>query len=242
MMIFTRIQSLIRAYALYLYGAGFLALLLCWREIGQAQKLRSETIFSLEKELAAVRQRRGRNTLVVVLAFLVLLTALGYAPAPGGALPANPEPTSTLLVIELPTPTLEPPTPTRTRIPTRPRPTALPPTETPTRAPPPTPVCAQPGVCITSPMKNQVIAGQVTIRGTAQIDRFQFYKLEYGMGENPEQWNSIGDIHHSPVVDGALGVWDTAGFPNGVFKLRLTVVDMSGNFPPPAEVRVTIQQ
>ena len=89
---------------------------------------------------------------------------------------------------------------------------------------------------------NQVIAGQVTIRGTAQIDQFQFYKLEYGLGENPQQWNSIGDIHRSPVADGALGVWDTAGFPNGVFKLRLTVVDASGNFPAPCEVRVIIQQ
>ena len=82
----------------------------------------------------------------------------------------------------------------------------------------------------------------MTIRGTAQIDNFQFYKLEYGLGENPQQWNSIGDIHRSPVADGALGVWDTAGFPNGVFKLRLTVVEISGNFPPPLEVRVIIQQ
>jgi len=242
MMIFARIQSLIRARALYLYGAGFLALLLSWREIRQAQKLKAETIFSLEKELAAVRQRRGRNTLLLVLAFLVLLTLLAYAPVPSESLLATPEPTPTLLVIELPTPTLVPPTPTRTRIPTRPRPTALPPTEIPTRTPLPAPVCAQPGVCIKAPTKNQVIAGQVTIRGTAQIDRFQFYKLEYGLGENPQQWNSIGDMHYSPVADGALGVWDTAGFPNGVFKLRLTVVEMSGNFPPPCEVQVTIQQ
>jgi hypothetical protein len=228
-MIFARIQSLVRAYAPYLYGASVLALLLSWREIRQAQKLRTETIFSLEKELAAVRQRRGRNTLLVVLALLVLL-------------PATPEPTPTLLVIELPTPTLESATPTRTRIPTRPRPTPMPPTETPTRTPPPIPVCAQPGVCITVPTKNQVIAGPITVRGTAQIDRFQFYKLEYGLGENPQQWNSVGEVHYSPVADGALGVWDTAGFPNGVFKLRLTVVDMSGNFPPPCEIQVAIQQ
>jgi hypothetical protein len=241
-MIFARIQSLVRAYALYLYGAGLLALLLSWREISQAKKLKTETIFSLEKELAAVRQRRGRNTLLLALAFLVLLTVLAYGIVPSESLPATPEPTPTLLVIELSTPTLVIPTPTRTRIPTRPRPTALPPTDTPTRTPLPTPVCAQPGVCITAPTKNQVIAGQVTIRGTAQIDRFQFYKLEYGLGENPQQWNSIGDLHRSPVADGALGVWDTAGFPNGVFRLRLTVVDMSGNFPPPCEVQVTIQQ
>jgi hypothetical protein len=242
MMILARIQSLIRAYAPYLYGASFLALLLSWREIKQAQKLRAETIFSLEKELAAVRQKRGRNTLILVLAALVPLTVLAYAPVPTESPSASPVPTPTLLVIELPTPTLVIPTPTRTRIPTRPIPTALPPTETPTSTPLPVPVCAQPGVCITAPTKNQVVAGQVTIRGTAYIDQFQFYKLEYGLGENPQQWNSIGEVHRSPVADGALGVWDTAGFPNGIFTLRLTVVDMSGNFPPPHEVQVTIQQ
>lgn len=241
-MILARIQSLIRAYAPYLYGAGFLALLLGWREIHQARRLKNETIFSLEKELAAARYRRGRNALFFVLAILALLTAFGYGIAPETPLPATPEPTATLLVIELPTPTPVTPTPTSTRIPTRPVPTPLPPTATPTATRRPTPVCAQPGVCITAPTMNQVIAGQVTIRGTAQIDRFQFYKLEYGLGEDPQQWNSIGEVHRSPVVDGALGVWDTAGFPNGVFKLRLTVVDISGNFPPPHEVRVIIQQ
>ncbi len=241
-MILARIQSLIRSYAPYLYGAGVLALLLSWRELGQARKLRSGTIFALEKELAAARQRRGRSALLLVLAYLALLSALVFGFVPGEALPATPTPTPTLLVIELPTPTQVIPTPTRTRIPTRPRPTALPPTETPTRTPIPAPVCPQPGVCISAPTRNQVIAGQITIRGTAQIDQFQFYKLEYGLGEDPQQWNSIGDVHRSPVVNGALGIWDMAGFPNGVFKLRLTVVDVSGNFPPPYEVRVVIQQ
>jgi hypothetical protein len=241
-MIFSRIQSLIRSYAPYLYGAGFLALLLSWRELSQAHKLKAGTIFALEKELAAGRQRRGRTGLLLVLAYLALLSALTFGFVPGAPVPATPEPTPTLLVIELPTPTQVIPTPTRTRIPTRPRPTALPPTETPTRTPVPGPVCPHPGVCITSPIRNQAIAGQVTIRGTAQIDQFQFYKLEYGLGEEPQQWNSIGEIHRSPVANGALGVWDTAGFPNGAFKLRLTVVDASGNFPPPFEVRIIIQQ
>ena len=131
-MILARIQSLIRAYALYLYGAGLLALLLSWREIGQAQKLKAETIFSLEKELAAVRGRRGRTALVMVLAFLILLTVLAYVVVPSELLPPALEPTPTLMVIELPTTTPVIPTPTRTRIPTRPRPTPLPPTATPT--------------------------------------------------------------------------------------------------------------
>ncbi len=65
--------------------------------------------------------------------------------------------------------------------------------------------------------------------------------MEYGLGEIPDQWHSIGSVNRTPVVNSMLVVWDTSGFPNGVAWLRLTVVDVSGNFPPPFEVRVTIQ-
>jgi hypothetical protein len=242
-MIFARILTLIKAYSLWLYAAGFLALLLSLHELRQAQKLRAATIFTLEKELAAVRERRGRTTFIVALSLLILLTVLIFVVLPAQPLPPVQEPSPTPPLLELPTSTPVTPTPTRTRIPTRPRPTPLPPTATPgSTEPPPPPACAQPGIRITSPSMNQVVSGQVTIRGTAQMDQFQFYKLEYGLGENPQQWHSTGDVHRSPVVDNVLGTWDTAGFPNGVCKLRLTVVDVTGNFPPPCEVRVVIQQ
>ena len=80
------------------------------------------------------------------------------------------------------------------------------------------------------------------IRGTALIDRFQFYKVEYGQGENPQQWHSVSDIRKQPVGDGLLDTWNATGFPPGVYKLRLTVVDMTGNFAPPHEIRVIIGQ
>lgn len=242
-MLLARILSLIRAYLPYLYGVGVLGLLLSWREVRAAERLRAETIFSLEKELASVRERRGRASLLLSLGFLIGVSVLAYGIRPAEPLPPAQEPTPTLMVIELPTATPIPlPTATRTRIPTRPVPTPLPPTATPTVTPRPAPLCAQPNICITSPTANQVISGIVTIRGTARIDQFQFYKLEYGLGEDPQHWHSIGEVQRSPVVDGELGVWDTAGFPNGVYKLRLTVVEISGNFPPPHEIRLIIQR
>ena len=91
------------------------------------------------------------------------------------------------------------------------------------------------------PGVNQVLSEQIVIRGTARIDQFQFYKLEYALGEEPRQWNSIGEINRSPVVDNVLGVWNLAGFPSGPAWLRLTVVDASGNFPPPCDLRVVIR-
>jgi hypothetical protein len=241
-MMLIKVLSLIKAYSLWIYIAGFLAALLSLRELRKAQKDKQETIFTLEKELASARENRARTSLILASALLVVLTLLMFIVIPAQPIPVAQEPTPTsLLVIELPTSTPAPPTPTMTRIPTRPRPTPLPPTPTATATPMPPPPCPQPGVQITSPRMNQVISGQVTILGTAQIDRFQFYKLEYGIGENPAQWHSIGEINRTPVVNGVLGVWNTTGFPSGVFTLRLTVVDITGNFPPPCDVRVMIQ-
>jgi len=236
-----RILSLINAYAMWLYAVGLLALLLALYEFQQARKNKIETIFSLEKEFAAAREERARNTLIIVLALLALLTWLKFTVVPSQPLPPLPEPTATRLIFEPPTAVPIVPTLTRTRIPTRPRPTHLPPTETPTPTRVPPPPCPQPGVCITSPSSEQVIAGEVTIQGTANIEAFQFYKVEYGLGENPEQWHSIGDVRRTPVVDGTLVVWNTTGFPNGTYTLRLTVVDMTGNFAPPFAVRVVVQ-
>ena len=236
-----RLLSLINAYALWLYAAGVLVMLFGWREIRKARKTSSETIFSLEREFAGVRQQRAGVVLVVVLMLLALLTYLRFSVIPDQPLPPPQRATPTKFIIEAPTSIAATPTPTVTRIPTRPRPTREPPTETPT----PTvalPPCPNPFVCIMHPTASQIISGTVTIQGTANIEAFQFYKIEYGLGENPEQWHSISNVRQTPVVDDVLDTWNTTGFPNGVVKLRLTVVDTTGNYPPPHEIRVVIQQ
>ena len=237
-----RALSFINEYFLWLLAASLLFLLLTLREVRESRRDRAETIFSLEKEMANAREKRARRWVVVAALVLLALLWLRFMVVPSQPLPPLQEPTPTRFVIEVPTPTPVTPTPTMTRIPTRPRPTAAPPTETPTpiRAAPA--YCPLPGVRITSPAMDEAVAGQVTIRGTANIDAFQFYKVEYGMGEETPQWNSIGDIVRRPVVDGVLATWNLAGFPNGVYRVRLTVVDITGNFPPPCEVRVVVQQ
>jgi hypothetical protein len=240
-MSFAGILSLINQYSMWLYAVGFLALLLTLYELRNASKSRAETIFSLEKELASARESRARNALILILALLSLLTVVRFAILPSQSSSLIPTPTPTRLLLQPPTSIPPTPTLTLTRIPTRPRPTAMPPTETPTATAVPPPPCPQPGICITSPVADQTISGQVPVQGTASIESFQFYKIEYGFGETPEQWHSIGSVYRSPVVNGTLVVWDTSGFPNDVARLRLTVVDTSGNFPPPFEVRVIIQ-
>ena len=122
----------------------------------------------------------------------------------------------------------------------------LAPTPAPTPIPTPTPqiaVCA-PWANITEPTVNAELDGSgiTFVRGTATIDNFWFYKLEFGFGEWPTEWFVIEDLHYAPVVNGYLGDWKTGALPEGVYQLRLTVVDKTGNYPEPCQVQVIVKR
>jgi tetratricopeptide (TPR) repeat protein len=97
------------------------------------------------------------------------------------------------------------------------------------------------GYAITSPVPNAQLSGRVAIRGTATLPDFQFYKVEYGIGRNPGHWSSIGEVVREPVIDGELIIWDTTSLPPGEYVIRLTVVDTTGNYPPPYEVAIKVE-
>ncbi len=131
---------------------------------------------------------------------------------------------------------------------TAPPPVVPPPKPAPTPTPTPTPtpqvaVCP-PWASITEPTVNAKLdgAGITFIRGTATIDNFWYYKLEFGVGEWPTEWSLIQELHYQPVVNGYLGDWKTGALPEGVYQLRLTVVDKTGNYPEPCQVRVIIER
>ena len=84
--------------------------------------------------------------------------------------------------------------------------------------------------------------GRIEVYGTADIPNFQFYKVEFASLEQPDKWNSIAPPHESAVAEAVLEVWDASALPDGEYILRLTVVDKTGNYPPPTEVRVSIEQ
>src|ERR687885_1609817 len=101
------------------------------------------------------------------------------------------------------------------------------------------------GVAITSPRASgDPVRGRVNISGSAAIANFQFYKVEYAPGANPPDSsyrNIAPDVHRTAVSSGLLETWDTTGIPDGPYSLRLTVVDIRGNFPcPPVTVRPII--
>ncbi len=214
------------------------------REAYLARRERKQARFSLEREAAQAHLYRTWTWSIALLFFLGFTLYLQFAIAPKLE---NPQPTPEPLVNVLPLPTPTPtPKPTPTPIPTPPRPPTPPiviqptfePTPTPTPQPP---ICPNPGAVITSPGVNAVVKGVVEIRGTASIPNFQFYKLEFGIGPNPQNWSFILS-GNAPVVGGTLGVWDTSPLPPGEYRLRLVVVDITGNYPPPCEVPLKVQK
>ncbi len=79
-------------------------------------------------------------------------------------------------------------------------------------------------VAIISPRPYEYVKGGIVITGNAQIDGFQFYRLEYGQGLNPAEWRQLGGDHNNQVQGGPLEFWDTAAEEEGLYTLQLTVV------------------
>jgi hypothetical protein len=95
-----------------------------------------------------------------------------------------------------------------------------------------------------SPGVNQVVRGNMPIRGSANITNFQYYKVEIGPGTNPkdQQWTVIGQLHNAPLGGGVLETLNSGAYAPGTYTLRLVVVDQTGNYPPPCRVTINIQR
>ena len=89
---------------------------------------------------------------------------------------------------------------------------------------------AQSQVQITSPEINQTVRGVVPIIGSASVPAFQYYKVEYGNGPNPDNWALIDSMINTPVINGQLVAWNTHAVPDGLYSLRLRAVKQDGNY------------
>lgn len=242
--------------------AGVLVLLALW-SVRRAALSRREwrySIFGLEKD-----QARRRTLGHLRTSFILLAVAGGLYLANDRLVPMLPEvEPSRSQAVDTPVPTITP-TPTSTPwieqvvvkatsdapeaeggTPTAsPTPTAEAtpvPTSTPTPSVPSVSGCGVPGVSISSPGAGAHVSGVVSVSGSANIEGFQFYKVEVAMGDNPAAYAVIDDVHHTAVPGGTLATWNTAPYPAGAYWLRLTVVDQTGNFPQPCAVRVILSK
>jgi hypothetical protein len=249
-------------YARWIYAVcGLVALYQIYR-LWNVRIERRQAVFSLEREKAA---RELQN--IFSVAMLILLSmgvtyftsntlAQAVRPLVEEARAPNPTPGFIPTPTNTPLPATETPTITPTRLLTETAPTAATtltetvpaglPTETPTPAPPvveappvAAPACADPRALITSPGNGQAVSGSLTIAGTASHDQFQYYKIEYAPA-GTEGFNYLGG-GNSPIANGALLTFDTGALGNGGWTLRLIVVDQTGNFPPPCQVTIQVQ-
>lgn len=98
--------------------------------------------------------------------------------------------------------------------------------------------CSSPASVITSPSAGQQLRGTFDVIGTATIDdgRFQFYRLEV----RPDFTNVYNFYARSdvPIYNGLLGRINAGLFDPGLYWIRLTVVDRTGNFITPCAIPV----
>ncbi|HXF63297.1 MAG TPA: hypothetical protein VNK95_16840 [Caldilineaceae bacterium] len=259
----------VAAYAPWIYAiCGLVALYQIYR-IWLVRAERKQAVFSLERE-KAIRDTYNifgvALVLLVTMGFTYFVSntlaaavepLVSEALAPAPELPFYPTPTNT------PLPATPTPTWTPTADPNAPPPAAAgeegtqtpepveePPEETaeavitPTPTPEPAPVVQAP-VCPDSravlirPGQNEVVKGVVNIIGTATHENFQYYKIEYAPGGGGGFAYLAGG--NSPVVSNVLASVDTTAWSNGPWTLQLVVVDQTGNWPPPCQVTITVQ-
>ena len=226
----------LREYEIWIYVvAGAIAVwqvgkfILAWQELGKAA-------FGLERENSQYKLNTAAALLV-----LMLLTVVGefmvvsfVAPAVPGAIPI---PTPTLYLLATPSITLPPPTPTLSGT-GQPGGTAQSGGTPQPAAVPEQSQCVAGQVIISEPKDGEEISDIVTLKGTASIPNFGFFKYEVAR-PGDSAWLTIGG-GRNPVVEGKLGDWDTTTRVPGEYLLRLVVTDNEGNYLPACVIRVRI--
>lgn len=66
------------------------------------------------------------------------------------------------------------------------------------------------------------LKGEISIKGSADGDFFQSYKVEYGKGRDPENWELLSSSN-TPVFHGELASFNTENIDDGAYTIRLNV-------------------
>jgi hypothetical protein len=100
--------------------------------------------------------------------------------------------------------------------------------------------CQNAQATIASPVDGDAVSGVVEFTGTARIDNFAFFKLEYIRLVPGSVWRAVS-AGTTPVVEDRLGSWDTSLVLPGDYGFRLVVTDTAGNAPMPCAIRLQIR-
>ena len=186
--------------------------------------------FGLERESAQGRVNQSAAVLVLMLAMAIGVFTLVSFVAPNFP-GANPLLTPTLNILATATTTLPAVTPMPTQTPQ------------PTSTLSPAALvngggCTTGEVMLTNPKNGTEISGVVTLKGTAMLQNFGYFKYEVAH-PGDTVWLTIQVIQQA-VKDNELGQLDTRTLPNGDYLLRLVVTDNQGTSLPPCIIQIRI--
>jgi hypothetical protein len=92
---------------------------------------------------------------------------------------------------------------------------------------------------IISPTDNQMVGGLVQITGTAVDPAFYHYELAYATEPViDDTWTAIQAPVAQQVTEGVLGAWDSTQVADGIYRIRLRLVQQDGT---PIDDQVRIQ-
>ena len=81
---------------------------------------------------------------------------------------------------------------------------------------------------ISYPEKGNAVEGIVEILGTVPKDDFSSASISYSYMGDDDNWFLISRIAR-PVEESTLATWDTTTISDGVYQLKLSVIDLGGN-------------
>ena len=85
-------------------------------------------------------------------------------------------------------------------------------------------------VTITSPLDGDIVAGDVTIKGTTDVLGFASSQLDFAYAsDSTGTWFPLGTFSQ-PKIDSPLAVWNTSLITDGDYILRLRVTLEDGTF------------
>jgi hypothetical protein len=77
---------------------------------------------------------------------------------------------------------------------------------------------------ISFPAAGEAVTGLVTILGSASHPFFTEYDLSFSYQEDPsDTWFFIAEHVKQEIQTGPIGIWDTSGITDGIYRLRLRV-------------------
>lgn len=79
---------------------------------------------------------------------------------------------------------------------------------------------------VSAPAPGSIVNGTVSVRGYISNPSLAGYTLEYSSGGSPQVWhNIISSVAAAGVDGGILASWDTSALANGLYALKLTVLE-----------------